>query len=198
MKCTKYNFLKFALSAVVCGFSTLSFAKDDWQNEAVFRINKEPASATISFHESASDALDSKESAYELSLDGNWKFHYCGNPKDRPFYFYKEDFDISEWKEIPVPSNWQMHGYGSPLYMNNGFPFKANPPYVMDTPDESNSNYPEDARNAVGSYKREFNLPTEWASQRVFVRFDAVSSAFYLWINGKKVGYSQEIGRAHV
>lgn len=192
MKHIKHNFLKVVSASLLCILSTSSFAKDDWQNETVFRINKEPANATMSFHESASDALNSEKSTYEISLNGNWKFHYCGNPKDRPFYFYKEDFDISDWKEIPVPSNWQMHGFGSPLYMNNGFPFKTNPPYVMDEPDEANSNYPEELRNAVGSYKHEFDLPMQWGTQRVFIRFDGVSSAFYLWINGKKVGYSQD------
>lgn len=167
-------------------------AKEDWQNEAVFRINKEPASATMSFHESANDALNAEKSVYEISLNGTWKFKISGNPKDRPFYFYREDFDTSDWYDIPVPANWQMHGFGSPLYMNNGFPFKKNPPRVIDEPDETHLNYPENARNAVGSYKRDFDIPTEWCAQRVYVRFDAVSSAFYLWINGKKVGYSQD------
>ncbi len=175
---------------------SLSFAstaeREDWQNEAVFRINKEPAAATMSFKSSASDALDGDKSEFEKSLNGTWKFNIVGNPKNRPVDFYKDSFDVSKWSDIPVPANWQMHGFGFPLYTNYWFPFKQNAPFVMDTPPERFSNYPEDSRNFVGSYKRDFDVPVDWAAQRVFVRFDGVSSAFYLWINGKKVGYSED------
>ncbi len=191
MKNYLYNICASLALASVC-FAESTAEREDWQNEAVFRINKEPASATMSFKSTASDALDGDDSDYEKSLNGTWKFKIVGNPKDRPVGFQENGFDTSSWSDIPVPANWQMHGFGFPLYSNIRFPFKMNAPFVMDTPEEKFSNYPEDSRNFVGSYKRDFELPVDWAAQRVFVRFDGVSSAFYLWINGKKVGYSED------
>ncbi len=186
-------FKNFSTFAFILSLSSSAFAtSEDWQNEAVFRINKETPSTTMSFKSTADEALDNDESPYEKSLDGIWKFNIVGNPKDRPISFYEDSFDVSSWSNIPVPANWQMHGFGFPLYTNFNYPFKMNAPFVMDTPKEKFSNYPEDSRNFVGSYKRDFELPLKWAAQRVFIRFDGVSSAFYLWINGKKVGYSQD------
>lgn len=185
----------FRTMCAVLAAHAVSVAKevrDDWQNEAVFRINKEPASATMSFYSDESDALKKRAPDSEISLNGTWKFHYVGNPKDRPLDFFEDGYDVSNWADIPVPANWQMHGFGSPLYTNVIYPFKMNPPRVMDTPDKAYSNYPEDARNPVGSYKRFFEVPVEWAAQRVYIKFDGVSSAFYIWVNGKKVGYSQD------
>ena len=190
--------MKGLLYITACAFfaahtlSAADEAREDWQNERVFRINKEPAAATMKFYRSASDALKKRDSDLYISLDGTWKFNYVGNPKDRPVDFYKNDYDTSKWADIPVPANWQMHGFGSPLYTNVRYPFKMNPPRVMDTPDKTFSNYPEDSRNPVGSYKRYFDVPVKWAAQKVFVKFGGVSSAFYLWINGEKVGYSQD------
>lgn len=192
MKDSMHNLFKLAIFASVSTFVSQSFAIEDWQNEAVFRINKEYPTATMSFKNSASDALDSEKSPFEISLNGTWKFKLTGNPKNRPYNFYQEDFDVSGWDNIEVPSNWQMHGFGTPIYRNNKFTFANNPPFVMDTPPEEFLTYPEENRNEVGSYKRYFDIPTEWGAQRVYVRFDAVKSAFYLWINGKKVGYSQD------
>ncbi len=180
-----------ALSQVVFA-ADLTTEPEDWQNEAVFRINKEPAAATMAFYPNEKDALKRGKKDMFMSLNGTWKFNFAGSPKLRPENFYKEDFDTSSWSDIPVPSNWQMHGFGIPLYTNIRYPFKMNPPRVMDEPAERFSNYPEDSRNAVGSYKKFFNLPASWAAHKVYIRFDGVNSAFYLWINGKKVGYSQD------
>ncbi|MBQ6534249.1 MAG: hypothetical protein IJI37_03695, partial [Opitutales bacterium] len=128
-----HAFSKIAGSALVLSAlaSNASIAAEDWQNEAVFRINKEPAAATMSFHDSASDAVRARDSRREISLCGKWKFSYVGNPKDRPYNFYQDSFDASAWDEIDVPSNWQMRGYGSPLYTNIKYPFKVDPPNVM-------------------------------------------------------------------
>lgn len=181
------------IGALVSLFAAVNlFAAEDWQNEGVFRINKEPAAATMSVYPKAEQAMEGGKSEYIRSLNGMWKFHYAGNPKDRPADFYKDSFDTSKWRDIPVPANWQMHGFGSPLYTNIKYPFKMNAPRVMDTPPEHFSNYPEECRNPVGSYKTFFDIPTSWAAERVYIKFDGVSSAFYLWINGKKVGYSQD------
>jgi beta-galactosidase len=125
-------------------------------------------------------------------LNGNWKFHWVGTPEARPVDFHKPEFDVSGWKEIPVPSNWQLHGYGKPLYTNSEYPFAANPPRVMDEPPGHFTNFPEELRNPVGSYRRNFTIPAEWKDQPVHLVFQGVDSAFYLWVNGEKVGYSQD------
>ncbi|MGV2620824.1 UNVERIFIED_CONTAM: DUF4981 domain-containing protein [Halobacillus marinus] len=112
------------------------------------------------------------------SLNGNWKFHYAENPLDAPERFYETNYDVMDWEELPVPSSWQMHGYGKPAYTNVVYPFPVDPPYV---PDE----------NPTGSYVREFYVPEEWLEEKVFVKFEGVDSAFHLWVNGKEAGYSQ-------
>lgn len=153
----------------------------DWENPAVIGINKEPAHCTLIPYGSLENALIGTQEAslnYK-SLNGNWKFHWVSKPADRPQDFFKPDFDVSSWNEIPVPSNWQMHGYGRPIYLNVRYPFKKNPPYIQ-------HDY-----NPVGSYRTEFEVPEDWQGRQVFMHFDGVESAFYLWINEKKVGYSQ-------
>jgi beta-galactosidase len=166
----------------------------DWENPAVFRINKEaPRATSMPFptKEEAS-AKDRLESPWCKLLNGNWKFHHTGNPSGKPAGFEAPAFDDSAWKEIPVPSNWQMHGYGAPLYTNMTYPFAKNPPTVMGEPPQHFTNFPIENRNQVGSYRHKFTLPENWAGRRTFIVFGAVDSAFYLWINGKKVGYSQD------
>jgi beta-galactosidase len=118
-------------------------------------------------------------SANCLLLNGRWKFKYSPNPEERPVDFYRPDFDVSSWEEIPVPSNWQLLGYGKPYYLNSPYVFKKNPPYI------------EHHINSVGSYRRTFTLPAHWQGRQVFIHFDGVESAFYLWVNGQRVGYSQ-------
>ena len=102
--------------------------------------------------------------------------------------FYKPDFDVSGWKEIPVPSCWQVLGYGTPYYRNLGYTFQKDWPRVMSEPPKDYTAYNE--RNPVGSYRREFEVPADWNGRRIFLTFDGVDSAFFLWINGQKVGYS--------
>jgi len=159
-----------------------SLTKPDWENPDVVGINKEPGHCTLIPYSGIETALkaDRKASRFYKSLNGNWKFHWVNKPADRPLDFYKPDYDISTWKLIPVPSNWQMHGYGIPIYLNVPYPFPANPPYI-----------PHDY-NPVGSYRRKFTIPDDWKDRRIFLHFDGVKSAFYLWINGQKVGYSQD------
>jgi beta-galactosidase len=166
----------------------------DWENQAVFRINKEAPRATSMPFRDRESALSKKrlESPWCRMLNGNWKFHYSGTPSARPVDFHKPDFDVSGWKEIPVPSNWQMQGYGIPLYTNSEYPFASNPPKVMGEPPAHFTNFPESKRNPVGSYRRTFTVPAEWKNQPVHLVFQGVDSAFHLWINGEKVGYSQD------
>ncbi|MDH4238861.1 MAG: DUF4981 domain-containing protein [Phycisphaerae bacterium] len=182
-------FLIVMLSVVLLG--TGAKAAPDWENEQVIGINKEPPRATgLPFADrTAAIKGDKAGSPWYKSLNGRWKFHWAPKPSDRPVDFYKSDFDVSKWLDIPVPSNWQLHGYGTPVYTNITYPFKKDPPRVMGEPPAGYTNYNE--RNPVGSYRRTFTVPDDWKGRELFIQFDGVDSAFYLWINGRKVGYSQ-------
>ncbi|MFC1490871.1 glycoside hydrolase family 2 TIM barrel-domain containing protein, partial [Candidatus Latescibacterota bacterium] len=133
---------------------------------------------------------DRSDSKYYMSLNGQWQFNWAGRPEQRPIDFYKTDFDASGWNTITVPSNWQIQGFGTPLYTNVVYPFKVDPPFVMGDPPENYTNYTD--RNPVGSYRRTFKVPSGWDGRQVFINFDGVDSAFYIWVNGQKVGYSQD------
>lgn len=160
------------------------------ENPECTGINKEPAHATLMPYASLKEALVTKRDAspYSRSLNGIWKFNWVSWPQARPVDFYKSTFDVSSWKEIPVPSNWQLLGYGTPYYRNLGYTFKKNFPKVMSTPPKNFTAYEE--RNPVGSYRRDFDVPSDWKGRQVFIAFDGVDAGFFLWINGEKVGYS--------
>ena len=153
-------------------------------------INKEPAHATLMPYGSLKQALaaDRHASSFCRSLNGDWKFNWVPEPSQRPVDFYKPDFDASDWKDIAVPSCWQVLGYGTPYYRNFGYTIRKDWPHVMSEPPRNYTAFEE--RNPVGSYRRDFNLPADWRGRRVFLTFDGVDSAFFLWINGEKVGYS--------
>jgi len=153
----------------------------DWENPAVTNINREPARAGFFSYgtENAAIAGNHLGSEFFRNLNGKWSFHYAPNPASRPFYFYKDDYDIRDWDVVEVPSNWERLGYGIPIYLDAGYAFKPDPPFV-----------PEDD-NPVGSYRRDFHIPPLWKGREVFLHFGAVSSAFYVWVNGEKVGYSE-------
>lgn len=153
-------------------------------------INKEPYHATLMPYATLQEALAAKRHASSLckSLNGNWKFNWVPTPDRRPGDFYKSDFDVSGWKEIPVPSNWEVHGYGTPFYRNLGYTIKKDFPRVMSQPEEWYTAYKE--RNPVGSYRRDFVVPEEWKGQRIFITFNGVDCAFFIWVNGEKVGFS--------
>ena len=160
------------------------------ENPLCLGINKEPAHATLMPYANLDEALKAQRHASSRcrSLNGPWKFHYVATPENRPEDFYKPEFDVSAWKEIPVPSNWQVLGYGTPYYRNAGYIFKNDFPKVMGEPPQDWTTYAE--RNPVGSYRREFDVPADWSGQRVFVTFDGVDAGFFLWVNGQRVGFS--------
>ena len=177
-----------ALATILLFITNQVFSqKPEWQDPRIININTEPTHATLMPFASVEQALQlkDKESPYFRSLNGEWKFNWSKSPANRPIDFYKPDYDVSEWEDIPVPSNWQMHGFGQPIYFNNGFPFRFLFDPVLE-PTEVPTTY-----NPVGSYRTTFTIPKDWGRHQVFLHFEGVQSAFYLWINGKKVGYSQ-------
>ncbi|GAA4295164.1 glycoside hydrolase family 2 TIM barrel-domain containing protein [Aestuariibaculum suncheonense] len=154
------------------------------ENPDVVGINKLPARASFYAFESKELALGndiSKASNY-LFLNGTWKFHWVRDSEKRPRDFYKESFDTSKWDDIKVPSNWEVEGFGIPIYTNTRYPFNIDSPNPPDIPD---------GYNPVGSYKRDFELPAGWEGKDIFIHLGAVKSAFFIWINGERVGYSQ-------
>ena len=165
-------------------FSQNSFgAVPDWENPAVFQINREPAHGTYMSYENQEQArLGSREaSPYFKLLNGQWKFNWVKKPADRPMDFYKPDYDVSSWDDFPVPAHWQLHGYGVPIYFDTKYGFgEINPPYI-----------PHD-NNPVGSYRRNFTIPSDWDNRQIYIHFGGVESAFYVWVNGHKVGYSED------
>lgn len=160
------------------------------ENPELLGINKEPYHATLMPYANLKEALVAKRHASSLcrTLNGQWKFNWVQRPEQRPLDFYKNDYDVSNWKEIPVPSNWEVHGYGTPFYRNLGYTIKKDYPRVMSEPDKWYTSYKE--RNPVGSYRREFEIPSDWVGRRNFITFDGVDCAFFLWVNGQKVGFS--------
>lgn len=157
---------------------------NDWENPKMIGQNKKPAHVTLVPYANIQQALEGKrtKSPYFKLLNGIWKFNWVKNPGDRPKEFYKEDFDVNKWDDISVPGNWQMKGYGIPIYTNVKEPWsveRTNPPHI-----------PHDY-NPVGSYRREFTIPHDWKEREVFLAFEGVKSAFYVWVNGERVGYSQ-------
>ena len=169
---------------------------NDWENPKVIGLNKEPGHPTLvpyaSLKEMQADAAyahpwERTSSSRYLLLNGKWKFHWSASPEKRPQTFYKPTFNVNGWEEIDVPSNWEMKGYGTPLYTNVTYPFANNPPFIQ----ASKGYTMEKEPNPVGSYRRDFVLPASWKGQEVYLHFDGVYSAFYVWVNGKKVGYSQ-------
>ena len=178
----------------------------EWQSPDSVAVNKlQPHAWFFSFRniEEARKVLP-ENSSYWKSLDGMWKFHWAPNPDERPKDFFRTDYDVSKWDDIKVPMNWNMAGlqrdgknkYGDPLYSNQRVIFQHSwQPMndwkggVMRTPPKDWMTYRN--RNEVGSYRRTFTVPADWKGQEIYLNFDGVDSFFYLYINGKYVGFSK-------
>ena len=163
--------LRFSVSGIL----------NDWENPSVLGINRTRPHATYIPYQTVKCALKDEPSSsrFYLLLNGKWKFKYSRNPYSRPIEFYREDYDISGWDDIMVPGNWELQGFGMPIYLDEEYPFRPDPPRV-----------PHDW-NPVGSYRRDFILPEGWEHRQVFVHFASVRSAMYLWVNGHQVGYGE-------
>jgi beta-galactosidase len=173
------NWLCFA--AMLAGVRAPAQVRPDWENPEVYQRNQVEPHATLMPYESLDQAKagDRKASPFYLDLNGTWKFCWSENPASAPQDFYKPGYNHGAWQEIRVPSNWQMEGFGYPLFRNIGLPHPLDPPLVPET------------FNPVGSYYRTFMLPEEWKGKQVFLHFEGVQSASWVWVNGKEVGYNQ-------
>ena len=213
----KNYFLAFTLAATIsataqhktlAGFAYGNPAAptgDEWQSPENLSLNKEyPRAYFFSFNnEKQATQVLPEYAPYWQSLNGQWRFHWCKTPGQRPKDFYKTDYDTSKWDAIPVPSNWNVYGiqkdgslkYGLPIYVNQPVIFYHERKVddwrkgVMRTPPTDWTTY--EYRNEVGSYVREFEVPNNWDGREIFIDFDGVDSFFYLWINGKYVGFSK-------
>lgn len=184
----------FVLIYLVSCFSTISFAQpipSELQNPEIVSWGRMPMRASAYGYENQELAKAGvrENSQFFLTLNGIWKFNWVQNPQKRPLDFYRTDFNDQAWDNFKVPANWEVNGYGVPIYVNHPYEFtghakkggQLNPPFDI----------PED-NNPVGSYRRKFTLPENWNGRQVFIHLGAVKSAFFIWVNGKKVGYSED------
>lgn len=171
------------LLAPVISIAESANSLNDWQNPEVFRINKMPAKSFFNPASNEEDLFLDEPWATQNHqlLNGNWKFDWVDRPSQRSVDFFEPSFNDDKWSEIAVPANWEINGYGVPFYHSHQcFSANAVPPAVP-------AQY-----NPVGSYRKSFTVPEDWSDQQVIIHLGAVKSAFYLWVNGQKVGYSQD------
>ncbi|MFN8060260.1 MAG: glycoside hydrolase family 2 TIM barrel-domain containing protein [Vicinamibacterales bacterium] len=156
--------------------------KAAWQDVSVVGLNKERPRAVFVPMASREDALTRRldASPFYQSLNGPWRFHWAPTPAARPQTFYRDDANLADWPTIDVPGNVEFQGYGRPVYLDEAYPFPPAPPHV---PDDD---------NPVSSYRRTFTIDDAWRGRQVFLHFAGVSSAFYVWVNGRWVGYSED------
>jgi beta-galactosidase len=168
---------------IVFLFAINTFAqKNDWENPHVNQINKLPARATFYNFENETQAISGnrEDSKFYKSLNGNWKFNWVAKPADAIHGFEKSNFNTDSWKDIEVPSNWEMKGYGTPIYTNATYPFFSDYP---------NINHND---NPIGHYVKTITIDESWEKKDVILHFGGVSSAYYVWVNGEFVGYSED------
>lgn len=180
----KKHFLILGLLAFLC--TGMSAQQNEWRDPKVNAVNRAPMHTNYFAYESADIAKSGErvQSKSYLSLNGQWKFNWVRHADLRPTDFYRTEFNDKGWDDMKVPGIWEMNGYGSPVYINNMYPwrqqFKTDPPAI---PDENNH---------VGSYRKEITLPADWNGKEVFAHFGSVTSNMYLWVNGRFVGYSED------
>ena len=171
------------LLALSIGVAIQGQEAHDWENPQVVGINKEPYHATLTLPSTRYTCGECE------SLDGIWKFHWYPRPEQRDERFFEPGFDVSGWDDIVVPGEWQMQGYGIPIYTNWTMPFKKDQPRVMSDPPENYYTYVN--RNPVGQYVTTFRVDGPTAGKTYYLHFAGVESAMYVWVNGQLAGYSQ-------
>ena len=182
--------MRMTLAAgLLCGLSAIAAETPDWENLAVNSINRMPArtySMPLASEQAAfTDAIE-PTTPYKRLLNGTWRFSWAGDPALRVKDFWKTDFKDADWHTIDVPCCVETRGFGSPGYTNVRYPHAMAWPKILDR-DSEEPNY-----NPVSSYRTWFQVPKEWDGRDVFIRFDGVYSAYYLWVNGQKVGYAED------
>jgi beta-galactosidase len=181
--------LLIALLSISVLFPNLNVAQsmsgpiEPWKDPQVSGLNRMPAKATSVSYANIENAIqaDRSESTRMMSLNGDWKFNWSPVPVLAPSGFYEVDFNSKKWNTIPVPSNWEMHGYGTAIYTNIRYPFKP-----VDPP------LPPEDDNPTGCYLTSFNIPSSWDGMQLTLTFGGVSSAYYVWLNGELLGYSED------
>lgn len=174
------------VTGILAGFLLAGLAgmaqtgNNDWENPALYEVNKEAPHASFMIFDSQQKVIedDYAKSPYYQSLNGIWQFTYTDDYKSRSQDFYRKDLDISSWKEISVPSNWEVKGFGIPIYSNITYPFPKNPPYVGED-------------NPVGTYRKEFEIPAGWDGREVILHFGSISGCAFIYVNGQKVGMTK-------
>lgn len=176
----------------ICLSLSCSYGQDPWQDATITNIGRLPMTAHYTPYTSESAALAqlrkddvsrfmvNPQTERRISLDGSWKFKLVKNPSQSIRDFYQANYDASQWQQIQVPGSWELQGFDAPIYTDVTYPFKANPPYV-----------PQDY-NPVGHYVHDFQVPESWKGMDIILDFEGVESAFYCWVNGKLVGYSED------
>ncbi len=184
----KIGLIFFVLLFVATGMLNAQTIIEDWENPKVTEVNKEQGRTTFWSYPSEKDALAGKN-AYLVSLNGIWKFKWVKSPAEAPEDFYKPDFEVSGWDEIKVPGNWEVEGFGTPIYVNHPYEFadRRRPITEMKNgpePPKVPHNY-----NPIGSYRREFTVPADWNGREIFVYLGSVKSAFLSFKRCDYVGY---------
>jgi beta-galactosidase len=162
-------------------FAQVKFTFKEWEDPNIVELGKEPPHTFAMSYPNVEDvfANDFSKSPFYKSLNGTWRFYYVDLPDSRPKEFYKPEYIDWNWKDLPVPSNWEMKGFGIPIYTNIIYPFPLNPPFV------------DHAYNPVGFYRREFTVPDNWTGREVYLHFGSISGCAYVWVNGVEVGMSK-------
>ena len=189
------NLKKRTFLLLLAGLTATVFASaqkqplPEWQSQYAVGLNKLAPHTYVWPYANASDIEKPggyEQSPYYMSLNGKWKFHWVKNPDNRPKDFYQPSYYTGGWADINVPGNWERQGYGTAIYVNETyefddkmFNFKKNPPLVPH------------AENEVGSYRRTFKVPADWKGRRVVLCCEGVISFYYVWVNGKLLGYNQ-------
>src|SRR3982750_1886775 len=160
---------------LIGSFSKAQNQNNDWENQALYELNKEKPHASFMLFDKKQDVVedDYSRSPFYQSLNGMWKFFYVDKYADRIKDFYKTDLNDGNWNEITVPSNWEREGFGIPIYTNIIYPFPKNPPFIG--PD-----------NPVGTYRRQFTIANNWNGKEVMLQFGSITGCAFIYVNGRK------------
>jgi len=171
----------FALLSLLASLVFAQPQRNEWENPTLYERNKEAGHVDFIAYDNKEDAMadDFSRSPYFLSLNGRWQFHFVKKPADRPQDFFDPALDDSDWSTIEVPSNWEIAGFGIPIYTNIIYPFPKNPPFI------------DDSYNPVGTYRRTFELPGDWADKTVILNLSSVSGYARVFINGQEAGMTK-------